>query len=175
MLDPLIKVIPAGYEHQVISKMDFINPRFPKQKLWHRGTFYKPFMCNFKIFLLFKRESKTMRTGYHRICLCSSISLYNVYVCSLYNMSTWYLYISPNYVFGMRMYEVHCTYLYRSYFSSNLYLVDSGGQYLDGTTDVTRTFHYGTPSQEQVRITDITRKFQYGTHSQEHVRNCRRY
>ena len=28
-------------------------------------------------------------------------------------------------------------------------LLDSGGQYLDGTTDVTRTFHYGTPTQYQ--------------------------
>jgi Xaa-Pro aminopeptidase len=27
-----------------------------------------------------------------------------------------------------------------------VYLVDSGGQYLDGTTDVTRTMHFGTPS-----------------------------
>lgn len=27
-----------------------------------------------------------------------------------------------------------------------LYLCDSGGQYLDGTTDVTRTLHFGTPS-----------------------------
>lgn len=27
-----------------------------------------------------------------------------------------------------------------------LYLCDSGGQYRDGTTDVTRTFHFGTPS-----------------------------
>lgn len=27
-----------------------------------------------------------------------------------------------------------------------LYLCDSGGQYLDGTTDVTRTVHFGTPS-----------------------------
>ena len=25
-------------------------------------------------------------------------------------------------------------------------LLDSGGQYLDGTTDVTRTFHYGQPT-----------------------------
>jgi Xaa-Pro aminopeptidase len=32
----------------------------------------------------------------------------------------------------------------------SLFMVDSGGQYLDGTTDVTRTFHYGTPTQEQV-------------------------
>ena len=28
-------------------------------------------------------------------------------------------------------------------------LLDSGGQYLDGTTDVTRTFHYGKPSDYQ--------------------------
>ncbi|KAI9022617.1 Creatinase/aminopeptidase [Hyaloraphidium curvatum] len=27
-----------------------------------------------------------------------------------------------------------------------IYLLDSGGQYRDGTTDVTRTFHFGTPS-----------------------------
>ncbi len=31
----------------------------------------------------------------------------------------------------------------------SLYLVDSGGQYLDGTTDVTRTIAIGTPSAEQ--------------------------
>ncbi|ELT95421.1 hypothetical protein CAPTEDRAFT_130300, partial [Capitella teleta] len=30
--------------------------------------------------------------------------------------------------------------------TDDVYLLDSGGQYLDGTTDVTRTFHYGTPS-----------------------------
>lgn len=29
-----------------------------------------------------------------------------------------------------------------------MYLLDSGGQYLDGTTDVTRTFHFGTPEQK---------------------------
>merc|ERR1719204_1286737 len=28
-----------------------------------------------------------------------------------------------------------------------MYLIDSGGQYLDGTTDVTRTIHLGNPSQ----------------------------
>ncbi|KAF6216898.1 hypothetical protein GE061_001248 [Apolygus lucorum] len=28
-----------------------------------------------------------------------------------------------------------------------IYLVDSGGQYLDGTTDVTRTVHFGNPSE----------------------------
>ncbi len=31
----------------------------------------------------------------------------------------------------------------------NLYLLDSGGQYLDGTTDVTRTIAIGKPSEEQ--------------------------
>ncbi|XP_034173971.2 xaa-Pro aminopeptidase ApepP isoform X2 [Osmia lignaria lignaria] len=28
-------------------------------------------------------------------------------------------------------------------------VVDSGGQYLDGTTDITRTLHFGTPTEEQ--------------------------
>lgn len=32
---------------------------------------------------------------------------------------------------------------------SNLYLIDSGGQYLYGTTDITRTIHLGSPSPEQ--------------------------
>jgi len=32
-----------------------------------------------------------------------------------------------------------------------IYLCDSGGQYLDGTTDVTRTWHFGTPTQEEKR------------------------
>ncbi|KAF9226237.1 Creatinase/aminopeptidase [Gyrodon lividus] len=32
-----------------------------------------------------------------------------------------------------------------------IYLCDSGGQYLDGTTDVTRTWHFGTPSEEEKR------------------------
>ncbi len=27
-----------------------------------------------------------------------------------------------------------------------IHLLDSGGQYLDGTTDVTRTFHFGVPT-----------------------------
>ncbi|XP_071772288.2 xaa-Pro aminopeptidase 2 [Centroberyx gerrardi] len=29
---------------------------------------------------------------------------------------------------------------------NEMYLVDSGGQYLDGTTDITRTVHWGTPT-----------------------------
>ena len=33
--------------------------------------------------------------------------------------------------------------------SQELYLVDSGGQYLDGTTDVTRTVHFGQPSAKE--------------------------
>ena len=32
----------------------------------------------------------------------------------------------------------------------SLYMVDSGGQYLGGTTDITRTFHYGLPSGDMV-------------------------
>lgn len=32
-----------------------------------------------------------------------------------------------------------------------IYLCDSGGQYLDGTTDVTRTWHFGTPTAEERR------------------------
>ena len=34
---------------------------------------------------------------------------------------------------------------------NDMLLLDSGGQYLDGTTDVTRTFHLGTPTDRQVR------------------------
>lgn len=34
----------------------------------------------------------------------------------------------------------------------DLYLVDSGGHYEEGTTDVTRTLHLGTPSEKQRRI-----------------------
>ncbi|CEP12962.1 hypothetical protein [Parasitella parasitica] len=34
---------------------------------------------------------------------------------------------------------------------NNIYLCDSGGQYKDGTTDVTRTFHFKTPSSYEKR------------------------
>ncbi|KAF9904695.1 hypothetical protein EC991_002394 [Linnemannia zychae] len=34
---------------------------------------------------------------------------------------------------------------------SQVYLCDSGGQYLDGTTDITRTLHFSTPTQHQKR------------------------
>lgn len=33
--------------------------------------------------------------------------------------------------------------------ADDMYLLDSGGQYVDGTTDVTRTMHHGTPSAYQ--------------------------
>lgn len=32
---------------------------------------------------------------------------------------------------------------------SKIYLIDSGGQYFDGTTDVTRTVHFGSPTAEE--------------------------
>ncbi|KAH7332769.1 putative Xaa-Pro aminopeptidase P [Rhizoctonia solani] len=32
-----------------------------------------------------------------------------------------------------------------------IYLCDSGAQFLDGTTDVTRTWHFGTPTEEEKR------------------------
>ncbi|HDM8213187.1 TPA: aminopeptidase P family protein [Vibrio harveyi] len=34
---------------------------------------------------------------------------------------------------------------------NNFFLVDSGGQYLGGTTDITRTFHFGSPTIKQRR------------------------
>ncbi|KAF8581277.1 Creatinase/aminopeptidase [Ramaria rubella] len=33
-----------------------------------------------------------------------------------------------------------------------MYLCDSGAQFLDGTTDVTRTWHFGTPTTEECRV-----------------------
>jgi len=33
-----------------------------------------------------------------------------------------------------------------------MYLCDSGAQFLDGTTDVTRTLHFGTPTDEEKRV-----------------------
>lgn len=33
---------------------------------------------------------------------------------------------------------------------NQMYLCDSGGQYLDGTTDTTRTMHFGTPTDEEM-------------------------
>jgi Xaa-Pro aminopeptidase len=36
--------------------------------------------------------------------------------------------------------------------TDSLYLVDSGGQYLTGTTDITRTVCFGSPSSEQIEM-----------------------
>jgi len=36
--------------------------------------------------------------------------------------------------------------------NTSMLLIDSGGQYLDGTTDVTRTLHYGRPTQRQKEL-----------------------
>ena len=41
---------------------------------------------------------------------------------------------------------------------NNLYLVDSGGQYLDGTTDVTRTVTIGEPSAEHRKMFTLVLK-----------------
>lgn len=41
---------------------------------------------------------------------------------------------------------------------NNLYLVDSGGQYLDGTTDVTRTIAIGEASAEQKKMVTLVLK-----------------
>ncbi|KAI1898111.1 hypothetical protein AGOR_G00068980 [Albula goreensis] len=38
---------------------------------------------------------------------------------------------------------------YRNLTVGEMYLLDSGGQYLDGTTDITRTVHWGTPTELQ--------------------------
>lgn len=60
--------------------------------------------------------------------------------------------------------------------TGELYLVDSGGQYLDGTTDVTRTVAIGKPKREmQDRFTRVlkghiaiaTQHFPKGAHGQE--------
>jgi len=40
----------------------------------------------------------------------------------------------------------------------SIYLVDSGGQYIDGTTDITRTIAIGTPSENMVRDNTLVLK-----------------
>jgi Xaa-Pro aminopeptidase len=39
-----------------------------------------------------------------------------------------------------------------------IYLCDSGAQFLDGTTDVTRTLHFGTPTAEQKKAYTLVLK-----------------
>lgn len=41
---------------------------------------------------------------------------------------------------------------------STLYLIDSGGQYLSGTTDITRTIHLGNPTKEQMHLYTLVLK-----------------
>ncbi|AUJ59034.1 Xaa-Pro aminopeptidase [Coxiella-like endosymbiont of Amblyomma americanum] len=41
---------------------------------------------------------------------------------------------------------------------STLYLIDSGGQYLSGTTDITRTIHLGNPTEEQKHLYTLVLK-----------------
>ncbi|MFW0986129.1 aminopeptidase P family protein [Vibrio parahaemolyticus] len=45
---------------------------------------------------------------------------------------------------------------------NTLYLVDSGGQYLDGTTDITRTIAIGQPSAEMIKQFTLTLKGHIG-------------
>lgn len=37
-------------------------------------------------------------------------------------------------------------------------LLDSGAQYEDGTTDVTRTMHFGEPTSEQKEVLRVAQK-----------------
>ena len=41
---------------------------------------------------------------------------------------------------------------------STLYLIDSGGQYRSGTTDITRTIHLGNPTKEQMHLYTLVLK-----------------
>lgn len=43
-----------------------------------------------------------------------------------------------------------------------MYLCDSGAQYLDGTTDVTRTWHFGVPTAHQIECNTRVLKGQIG-------------
>lgn len=40
----------------------------------------------------------------------------------------------------------------------NIYLCDSGGQYVFGTTDLTRTVHFGEPTKEQIKMFTVVLK-----------------
>lgn len=41
---------------------------------------------------------------------------------------------------------------------SAIYLCDSGAQYLDGTTDTTRTLHFGTPTAAEIEAYTLVLK-----------------
>lgn len=47
-------------------------------------------------------------------------------------------------------------------YPDGIYLIDSGGQYLDGTTDITRTLTLGTPTEEQIKMYTLVLKGHIG-------------
>lgn len=51
--------------------------------------------------------------------------------------------------------------------SNDMFLLDSGSQYLDGTTDVTRTVHFGQPSEYQKECYTRVLKGNLGTAVQQ--------
>ncbi|KGK22219.1 X-Pro aminopeptidase [Vibrio navarrensis] len=56
-----------------------------------------------------------------------------------------------------------------------LYLVDSGGQYLDGTTDITRTIAIGNPSAEMIKQFTLALKGHIGVASARFPKGTRGY
>uniref|UniRef100_A0A8D0A7G3 X-prolyl aminopeptidase (aminopeptidase P) 2, membrane-bound n=1 Tax=Sander lucioperca TaxID=283035 RepID=A0A8D0A7G3_SANLU len=66
-----------------------------------------------------------------------SFSLYLLTICSAAIISCLFVFCSPSEESSRRLTV------------DEMYLVDSGGQYLDGTTDITRTVHWGTPTAMQ--------------------------
>lgn len=57
----------------------------------------------------------------------------------------------------------------------SLYLVDSGGQYIDGTTDITRTVAIGTPSAEMIKQFTLALKGHIGIARARFPRGTRGY
>ena len=57
--------------------------------------------------------------------------------------------------------------------AEGFFLVDSGGQYLTGTTDLTRTFHLGTPSDEEMMDYTLVLKGMIGLSSVRFPKNTR--
>ncbi|GAW82543.1 peptidase [Plasmodium gonderi] len=51
-----------------------------------------------------------------------------------------------------------CTEATNTKIAPSIYLLDSGGQYLHGTTDVTRTTHFGEPTAEEKKIYTLVLK-----------------
>ncbi|EKO3802279.1 aminopeptidase P family protein [Vibrio harveyi] len=58
---------------------------------------------------------------------------------------------------------------------NTLYLVDSGGQYLDGTTDITRTIAIGQPSQEMIKQFTLALKGHIGVARARFPKSTRGY